>query len=147
MCKVDIYIKASNRTIRRCNRTIMYLMAYLTSVGTTVTYPSVDRLRESIIETAGSWTESEAEILARALGCLNRPCNITVHTECAQLKTVLDRWIPGWKAKGWIKTDGTQVQEVYRSLEEAMQTHKITVTQEHHEYDSWMETQLKGEKK
>lgn len=147
MCKVDIYIKASNHTIRRNNRRVMYLMAYITSKGTTVTYPNVDELRESIIETAGSWTESETEILARALSCLNRPCNVTVHTECTQLETVLNLWLPGWKERGWMKSDGTEVPEIYRNLEEAMQTHEIIVTQDHHEYDSWMETQLKGEKK
>lgn len=145
MDTVDIYIETSNHSIKRTERKAMYLMSFTRKNGETVTWPPIEEINTSILQTEGTWTESEAETLTKALSCVVRPCEIVLHTKCPQTGIALGLWIPGWRDKGWKKSDGSEVPELYRNLAEAAELHNITVTQEPHEYESWMATQMKGE--
>lgn len=120
----------------------MYLMAFEKKDGTLITCPSVEEIRKSILRAEATWIETEAKLLDRALACVLRPCAIQIYTDCPQMEIMLDLWLPSWKEKGWKKSDGAEVPEIYQNLAELKEPHEITILRQSHEFASWMETEI-----
>jgi ribonuclease HI len=43
----------------------------------------------------------EMTAVIKALQCLKRPCQITLHTDSQYVLKGMTEWIQGWKARGW----------------------------------------------
>lgn len=141
MTDIRIYIKNSTKQIKAVKRRGMYLLAYRAESGEDITRPAPP----IVFKASSAWLQTEAMLLTEALRRVKKPCNIELYSENTQLDTLLHKWIPTWEGKDWKKSDGEDVPEIYRDLAELARPHEINVINEHHEYSSWMETQLKGE--
>jgi hypothetical protein len=141
MSDIRIYLKNSTRQIKASKRRGMYLLACKLENGEEVTCPTPP----IVFKASAAWLQTEAMLLTEALRRVKKPCTIELYSENTQLDTLLHKWIPSWEEKDWKKSDGEDVPEIYRDLAELARTHEINVTNERHEYSSWMETQLKGE--
>ena len=74
-------------------------------------------------ETTNNRMELQAAI--EALNALERPSKITVVTDSVYVKDGINKWIHGWKAKGWKKKGGLKNVELWQALDEATQRHDI----------------------
>ncbi|NGZ07284.1 MAG: ribonuclease HI [Magnetococcales bacterium] len=74
-------------------------------------------------------TNNRMEILAaiHALEALNRPCRVMLNTDSLYVRNGITQWLPGWKARGWKKSDGKPVLnvELWQRLEAACQRHQV----------------------
>ena len=140
MNDIRIYLKNSTRQIKAVKRRGMYLLACRAESGEDITRPTPP----IIFHASSAWLQTEAMLLTEALRRVKTPCHIDLYSDNTQLETLLNKWIPAWQQREWKKSDGEDVPEIYRDLAELARTHEINVTNERHEYSSWMETQLKG---
>jgi len=56
-------------------------------------------------EAATTNQQMELQAAVEALKALNKPCNITIHSDSKYVVQGMSEWIHNWKAKGW-KTAG-----------------------------------------
>ena len=74
-------------------------------------------------------TNNRMELTAviEALGTLNRPCKIRLHTDSQYVKNGISVWIHDWKRRGWRTADKKPVknEDLWRKLDGAVQGHDI----------------------
>jgi len=74
-------------------------------------------------------TNNRMELTAviEALGTLNRPCKIKLHTDSQYVKNGISIWIHDWKRRGWRTADKKPVknEDLWRKLDGAVQGHDI----------------------
>jgi len=74
-------------------------------------------------------TNNRMELMAAiaALEALKKPAEVALHTDSIYVRDGITRWLPGWKAKGWLTADKKPVKNVdlWQRLEEATHIHKI----------------------
>ena len=74
-------------------------------------------------------TNNRMELMAaiRALEALNKPCQVSLHTDSQYVRQGITEWISGWKARGW-KTaakDPVKNEDLWRRLDEARGRHEV----------------------
>ena len=74
-------------------------------------------------------TNNRMELTAviRGLEALNRPCQVTIHTDSQYVKNGMESWIHGWKKNGW-KTAAKQPvknEDLWRELDRLCGEHDI----------------------
>lgn len=69
----------------------------------------------------------ELRAVIEALGTLNRPCEVVLHTDSQYVQKGISEWIHGWKARGWKTAAKTPVknEDLWRALDEAASRHKV----------------------
>jgi ribonuclease HI len=74
-------------------------------------------------------TNNRMELMAAimALEALKRPARVRLHTDSAYLRDGITRWLPRWKASGWLTADRKPVKNVdlWQRLEAAAAPHKV----------------------
>jgi len=74
-------------------------------------------------------TNNRMELMAAivALEALKRPAKVTLHTDSVYLRDGIMRWLPRWKASGWLTADKKPVKNVdlWQRLEAATDGHEI----------------------
>ncbi len=74
-------------------------------------------------------TNNRMEMMAaiRALGALNRPCRVELHTDSQYLRQGVTEWLAGWKARGWKTADKKPVknEDLWRELDLARSRHQV----------------------
>ncbi|MBF0273172.1 MAG: ribonuclease HI [Magnetococcales bacterium] len=74
-------------------------------------------------------TNNRMEMLAaiHALEALTRPCRVILNTDSSYVKNGITQWLPGWKLRGWKKSDGKPVlnAELWRRLDAACLKHDV----------------------
>lgn len=74
-------------------------------------------------------TNNRMELTAaiEALKALKRPLPVQLHTDSTYLIKGITEWLPGWKARGWRKSDGKPVEntDLWQQLEQAASPHVI----------------------
>ncbi|GAB0056091.1 Ribonuclease HI [Candidatus Magnetaquicoccaceae bacterium FCR-1] len=74
-------------------------------------------------------TNNRMEILAaiHALETLNRPCRVIINTDSSYVKNGITQWLPGWKSRGWRKSDGKPVLnvELWQRLDAVCRKHEV----------------------
>ena len=74
-------------------------------------------------------TNNRMELLAaiRALEALKGPCEIEFFTDSEYLREGITKWVPGWKARGWMRTEKKAVknEDLWRKLDELAAKHQI----------------------
>lgn len=76
-------------------------------------------------------TNNRMELMAviRALECLNRPCQIDLHSDSKYVIDAFNQgWIYNWMKRGWKKSDNKSVKNIdlWKKLLELKQPHQIT---------------------
>lgn len=76
-------------------------------------------------------TNNRMELMAviRALECLNRPCQIDLHSDSKYVIDAFNQgWIYNWMKKGWKKSDNKPVKnpDLWKKLLELKRPHEIT---------------------
>ena len=116
----------------------MYLMK--TPLKNGQDYESTPRFAEY-----GDATERSLVLYAvrDALERFKYACNVTVHTECSYIESVLSQgWLEKWQCNGWKTRKGGDIKDavlwsmVLVQLEEG--GHILTAKAERHEYADWM---------
>jgi ribonuclease HI len=86
--------------------------------------------REKTLKGAeGRTTNNRMEMMAaiNALEALKRRCDVILITDSKYLREGIQRWLPGWKKKGW-KTSTRQPvknEDLWRRLDELVSKHSI----------------------
>jgi ribonuclease HI len=74
-------------------------------------------------------TNNRMELLAviRALEQLNRPCDVTVHTDSQYVQKGISEWLRSWKARGWLTADRKPVKnaDLWKQLDALTGGHRI----------------------
>ncbi|MBF0191011.1 MAG: ribonuclease HI [Magnetococcales bacterium] len=74
-------------------------------------------------------TNNRMEMLAaiHALEALTRPCRVILNTDSSYVKNGITQWLPGWKRRGWKKSDGKPVlnAELWRRLDAVCLKHEV----------------------
>lgn len=75
-------------------------------------------------------TNNRMELTAviRGLEALNRPCQVTIHTDSQYVKNGMESWIHGWKKNGW-KTSAKQPvknEDLWRELDHLAAAHNVS---------------------
>ena len=75
-------------------------------------------------------TNNRMELTAviQALAALKRPCRITLHTDSKYVLDGYERWMPGWKKRGWKTADNKPVknQDLWEALDQGIRGHTVT---------------------
>ena len=69
----------------------------------------------------------ELRAVIEALGVLNRPCQVVLHTDSQYVQKGISEWIHGWKARGW-KTaakEPVKNEDLWKALDLAQQQHAV----------------------
>ncbi|MEC9369064.1 MAG: ribonuclease HI [Pseudomonadota bacterium] len=76
-------------------------------------------------ETTNNRMEMTAAI--EALGALNRPCRVDLHTDSNYLREGITSWIHNWKRNGWKTSDRKPVKnaDLWQKLEDLRNMHEI----------------------
>ena len=78
---------------------------------------------------ASETTNNRMELTAavQALQALNRPCEVTFHTDSEYLRKGITEWINNWKRRGWKTAAKNPVknQDLWQALDAAAQPHNI----------------------
>ena len=77
-----------------------------------------------------STTNNRMELMAviSALGALKEPCDVTLYSDSKYVVQAFhDKWLEGWKKRGWKKADGGKVenQELWFALDLACKKHHV----------------------
>jgi ribonuclease HI len=70
----------------------------------------------------------ELRAVIEALAVLNRPCQVTVHTDSQYVQKGISEWIHGWKARGWKTAAKEPVKNVdlWQALDAAQKRHTMS---------------------
>jgi ribonuclease HI len=69
----------------------------------------------------------ELRAVIEALGVLNRPCHVVLHTDSQYVQKGISEWIHGWKARGWKTSTKEPVknEDLWKALDAAQQQHAV----------------------
>lgn len=74
-------------------------------------------------------TNNRMEMMAaiRALSALKKPCTVTLYTDSVYLRDGINKWIAGWKAKGWKTANRKPVknQDLWQQIDQLNQLHDV----------------------
>ena len=73
-------------------------------------------------------TNNRMELRAaiEGLNALKRPCVVDLYTDSVYVRDGINKWLAGWKAKGWKTASKKPVknQDLWKALDSATQRHK-----------------------
>ncbi|MBF0140039.1 MAG: ribonuclease HI [Magnetococcales bacterium] len=74
-------------------------------------------------------TNNRMELMAaiRGLEALKRSCRVVLVTDSAYVQNGMTQWMPNWKRRGWLKSDGKPVSnsDLWKKLDAVCQKHDI----------------------
>ena len=77
-------------------------------------------------------TNNQMELMAviRGLEALKEPCVVTLYADSSYVLQGMQKWMAGWKSRGWKRKDGSKLVpvknvELWRQLDDLMQRHHI----------------------
>ena len=95
-------------------------------------WAAILRFRDVEREVAGGeamTTNNRMEMSAAIAGleALTRPCRINLYTDSQYVRDGITRWLPGWKARGWLTADKKPVKNVdlWQRLAAAAARHQV----------------------
>lgn len=94
--------------------------------GALLRYGTVEKeLSGAEAETTNNRMELKGAI--SALEALKRPARVRLHTDSTYVRDGITRWLPGWKAKGWLTADKKPVKnrDLWERLEAVTHVHDI----------------------
>lgn len=90
------------------------------------------------METSGGAEETtnnrmELQAVVEGLRTLSRPCYVEVFTDSVYVGKGMSEWMVKWKSNGWKRKEGKALkpvknEDLWRLLDEQMQTHRIKYT-------------------
>jgi ribonuclease HI len=79
----------------------------------------------------GAWDTNsqrmEMTAAIEALRMLKRPCQVWIYTDCQSLIDGMRRYLPKWKARGWLNRDGKPLEDrdLFLELDRLCQLHRV----------------------
>ena len=74
-------------------------------------------------------TNNRMELTAAimALEALTRPCRVDLHTDSRYVMDGITKWMPSWKARGWLTADRKPVKndDLWKRLDAARARHQV----------------------
>lgn len=139
MNEVNIYVKCSNKSTRKRDGYIAYVLELITDKKP-VTLNGFAKVEQM--------TTNKAEIVAiiQALKRMNRKCIITIYTDSKYIyNSLTNKWVDGWNAKNWVNGKGEPIANAdeWKELLELLKVHQYALVHGFkHSYSSWMELEL-----
>jgi ribonuclease HI len=96
--------------------------------GAVLLYPGRDPLELSGGKKEATNNRMEITAAIEALGALEGPHRVELHTDSTYLRTGITEWLPKWRANGW-KTAGKQRvknRDLWEALSAALETHEVS---------------------
>lgn len=86
---------------------------------------------EKILSGAQSHTTNnrmEMTAAIQALAAMSEPCKIELHTDSQYLQKGITEWLPGWKLRGWKKSDKKPVKnaDLWQALDQETLRHQVS---------------------
>ncbi len=71
----------------------------------------------------------EMTAVIKALEALKKPAKVEIHTDSTYVKDGIEKWMHGWKKRGWKTADKKAVknQGLWQQLDELIQKHDVTL--------------------
>jgi ribonuclease HI len=143
--KVNIYTDTSFHGPAKRDGAAGFQAEFITQKGTPVIYPK--EINERFL---WQWDTTEAELTLHALigafSMLTKPCDVTIYTNCSQVRAaLLQNWPEKWEENGWMGSNGQEIKhaDLWGTLCEEMEQHTVQIAEEkHHEYSEWMKAEL-----
>lgn len=139
--KVDIYLETPTHAPRLKEGKCAWIIEYTTKSGQIVTKNG--EVREE--NTTGNRIHIRA--LLDSLKCLKPGCEITVHTYCVYLESLVQEWMEMWEKNGWKKSEsGEEVKnaDLLPFLLVEKNKHRIVFeTGGRHIYTEWLKSEMK----
>lgn len=135
--RTSIYVYTATKSIKPVTDYGAYIFAWTKDDGTPGTQARIFEVENRNAAMA------EIALLAAAfkkLDSYGTPCEVTVYTENLRTVAAIESWLPKWKARDWIKSNGEPADELYKILDGYMARHSVHVSSEHGEYMSWLIT-------
>lgn len=88
-----------------------------------------DKVRELFGHVLGTTNNRmELQAVIEALSVIKKESLVEVVTDSQYVQKGMTEWLPGWKARGWKKSDGKPVENVdlWTCLEKLARTHRVT---------------------
>ncbi len=86
--------------------------------------------RKEICGAVAATTNNRMELTAAIAGlmALRQPCEVELYTDSNYVKDGMQKWLAGWKAKGWRTSTKQPVknEDLWRALDEAATKHEVT---------------------
>jgi ribonuclease HI len=94
--------------------------------GALLRYKEREReMKGSDPDTTNNRMELQAAI--SSLASLSRPCDVSLTTDSRYVMDGIEKWLPGWKKKGWKTAAKKPVknEDLWRQLDELVQQHSV----------------------
>ena len=130
---VHIYIETDSISPRPMQRNYGYVLE-CEHLGNTKTKAGFGQME-------GTWNKAVLQALLEALGRLNRPCDVHIHSRNEYVLRMLENNLEHWAAAGFINSKGKPVanREEWEKLWQLGQEHLLlTEPAGKHEYSRWL---------
>lgn len=139
MDRVDVFVRTNIKGIRKASGAFIWLLEMKSAKG-----PATLSEKKSVLNVTGRIAELMA--LTKALERMTKPCEIMLHVSNGNLAKTIDKgWIDTWAESGFIDAKGDEVKDAdkWKQFYELFKQHTfLGVSCEHHEYLSWMDSEL-----
>lgn len=140
MMDVNIYVEADDRSTRKKERTVMYLLeCYIR--GTPIT-------KNSMFMRVGSLHECILDGITKALGRVVKPSSITIFTSDSMILDMIGNYLPEWAIQDFRKKNGEEIayRDLWMEFYDKAHEHSIVTHRGHHEYRTWMLEEIRRHK-
>ena len=138
MFEVHIYIGVNNASPRRARKHYAYVLECHLESGDI-------RTKEGFGEIDGTYHRATLKAIAEAMGRLNQPCEVYLHTENGFVRNMMERNLEHWAADGFVNSRGNLIanREEWVRIWGLMQDQLVFVELGKHPYSEWMEGKMK----
>lgn len=139
MEKINIYIHTNIKSIRsKAAGLFIWILEFMTAKGP-ITLTGRD-------EVTATWKEAELLALIKALGRVNKACELTIFTGNTQVAAALHNlWFKKWSSNGYENSKGEPIEnaDTWKEVSKALEKHTIiAATCQDNSYTSWMISEL-----
>lgn len=140
MFEVHIYVTQDSANTRKTKRNYGYVVE--------CKIKGEPRTVEGFGQTKSTYHETSLIAINKALERLNQSCEVHIHTEDRFVLNMLENNLERWAYNDFKTTKGKSVEseEEWRKLWEQQKRHLITSEQGPHQYEEWMQGELRNEK-
>lgn len=140
MPEVNIYIETDSIFQGKTDRKCGYVLSTITRHG--------EKTKEGFGHFAGTYHQAVLTVAAEAIGRVNIPCEICVHTKDAYVASRLPK-VDEMAADEWKDTKGKAIKNMeewkntYKAIHKHQKEHVMSAKTEKHSYCKWLQEEMK----
>lgn len=131
---VNIYIAINSKNTRKSAKKYGYVLELEGNPNTKEVFGEIDE----------TYHKTTLKAINEALGRLNQPCKVRVHTENGFIANMAEHYLESWARADFKGNKGKTLgnEQEWRTLWEFAKEHQIEMIQGVHNYTKWMKDQM-----